>query len=189
MEVERLPRKLWYRWTDAGQETEYGPNIPTPIPEIKCDAVQVTIPPTLPNTFYLIGLNPQTGNYEVVASGFSYGQPIVNVFPWDPPRYQIGLRLMDWAGNYFNASGNMITTSWYTTPGDSIGTRRDLLIGGVRIQNPTVNAPCPTWRFTGGNCPPGSIDCGNCCLDCASIKSSIDGLTAAVLPYSTWRPK
>ena len=48
--------------------------------------------------------------------------------------------------------------------------------------------PCPTWRFTGGNCPPDSLDCGDCCLDCAAVKAGIDGVTATVLPYSNWRP-
>lgn len=189
MQVERLPRRLLYRWSGGGVETEYGANIPTPAPEIKCDEVQVTIPPTLPSHFVLWGLNPQTGSFQVIAQGQSYRQPELSIFPWSPPSYDVGMWLFDILGNRFSASGNMITTTWYLTPGDTIKPRRDLLIGAVRIQNPTVDTPCPTWRFTGGNCPVGSIDCGNCCLDCASIKSSIEGLTAAVLPYSTWRPK
>lgn len=178
MHVERLPRKLLYRWADGDVETEYATDIPTPPPEIKCEEVQVSVPPPIPNTFVLWGL--QSGSYRIVSSATSWAQPTINVFPWAPPRYEIGLRVMNQFGVWGNGPGSMITTNWYLTPGNSIATRRDLLIGGDRIQNPTVNAPCGKTRFTGGQCPPNSIDCGSCCLDCAAVVAGIEGLTATV---------
>lgn len=191
MHTPRLPRKLWYRWTSSGSETEYPVDIPTPPPEIKCDEVMITVPPSVPQTFTLFGMPAGSGSYSVVSQAFSYAIPTINVVFWsnNPTRYQIGLRIMTILGNWSNAAGNMIATNWYLTPGNSLQPRRDLLVGGDRITNPTINTSCPAWRFTGGNCPEGTIECGTCCLDCAAVKSGIDGLTAAVLPYSTWRPK
>lgn len=181
MHVERLPRRLWYRW-EGGAEIEYSTDIPTPIPQIKCDEVEVLVPPSVPQTFTLWGLAPGGSAYIVVSSAFSYALPTINVVFWgnNPTRYQIGLRVMLWNGVWTNAAGNLIATNWYLTPGDTLQTRRDLLVGGDRIINPTVEAPCPKWRFTGGNCPPGSQDCGGCCLDCASVVAGLDGLTATV---------
>ncbi len=190
MHVARLPRRVLY--TFPGQlEAEYPADLPTPTPEVKCDTVLVSVPPSLPQTFTLWGLATGGSAYIVVSSAFSYSQPIINVTFWanNPTRYQIGLRVMLWNGVWTNAAGNLIATNWYLTPGDTTKPRRDLLIGSDRIVNPTIDTPCPTWRFTGGNCPPNSLDCGNCCLDCASVVAGIEGVTSAVLPISTWRKR
>lgn len=190
MEVQRLPRRLFYRWTPTGSEIEYPTNIPDPAPSITCNTVQITVPPAIPGWFYLYG-QATNGNWGLVAQGYSFAQPQVNVVFWahNPTRYQIGMRVMQWNGVWVNASGSGIAINWYVTPGSTQQPRRDLLVGTDRIINPTINAPCPTWRIAGGNCPPNSLDCGNCCLDCAALDSAINGLTSAVLPYSSWRPR
>ena len=199
MQVPRLPRRLRYRWSDGGVETEYSADIPTPPPEIKCDEVQVTVPPALPQVFTIYATQPQWGTQSYQANAYvnqatSFAVPTIRYEAYFSSGHcQVWIGFTNFNGSSYelgsSTSAIYVCGSAYMVPGNSLKPRRDLLIGSDRIQNPTLEAPCPTWRFTGGNCPEGSLDCGNCCLDCASIKSSIDGLTAAVLPYSTWRPK
>lgn len=190
MHIARLPRRL--RYTMPGQaEIEYPADIPTPIPEIRCDVVQVEVPPTPPQVYTLWGLAAGATSYTRVASAASIAPPEVTTFFWanNPTRWQIGLRVRDWNGLWVNASGNLIAVAWYLTPGNTLKPRRDLLVGSDRIINPTVDTPCPTWRLTGGNCPPNSTECGDCCLDCAAMVAALDGVTATVLPISTWRKR
>jgi hypothetical protein len=192
MHVERLPRRLWYRWTEGGTETEYPTDIPTPIPEIKCDEVQVEVPPSVPGDFSFYVSQPnlpgqQTGasNY-LLANFYSWQVPVYFMYPRFSGDPYCGLRITtyNWLGqpsNYDGVAGRAYTCgSLYMTPGNTLKPRRDLLIGSDRIINPTVNTPCPKWRFTGGNCPPNSLDCGNCCLDCAAVVAGIEGVTATV---------
>lgn len=196
MYLERLPRKLRYRWSNSGSEIEYPANISTPVPEIKCDEVMITIPPSLPNFFQMYARVAPVSSppNEVILNtqGQSWTVPTIETLTSGSWCYYY-LWGTDAQGQNYRIGGdtfrNYYCGSAYITPGSTQQPRRDLLIGVDRIVNPTINTPCPTWRFTGGNCPPGSLDCGNCCLDCASVKSSIDGLTSAVLPFSTWRPK
>lgn len=193
MHVERLPRRLRYRWTEGGAETEYPTDLPTPPPEIKCDEVMVTVPPSLPNTFQIFAMPYPSGAVRSVAAIFSWSVPTINVYNYpDFLRQEVGLIGTNQFGQMINGSREsliIVRNSYYLTPSGTQLPRRDLLVGSDRIINPALNTPCPKWRFTGGNCPPGSIDCGNCCLDCASTKAEIEGVTAAVLPFSIWRPK
>jgi len=194
MEVQRLPRRLFYRWTPTGAEIEYPTNIPTPVPSIVCDTVQITIPPAVPGTFTLWGL-PLNGSYRIVSQSYSFAQPQITTFFWssNPTRHEVGMRVVLFNARgqlaWVNASGSAIVVDWYLTPGSTQQPRRDLLVGADRIINPTINAPCPTWRLAGGNCPPNSLDCGNCCLDCAAVNSAVNGVTSAILPYSAWRKR
>ena len=199
MHVDRLPRRLWYRWTEGGAETEHPTDIPTPPPEIKCDAVQVNVPPVVPGLFHffvsqpnLPGQQPGANNY-LLAGFYSFQIPTFFMYARFNNDPYCGLRITTF--NQFGQPNNYdgqparayICGSLYMTPSSSQVPRRDLLVGADRLVNPSPNTPCPKWRFTGGNCPEGSIDCGNCCLDCASVNAGIDGITAAVMPYSTWR--
>ena len=198
MQVPRLPRRLRYRWSDGGVETEYSADIPTPPPEIKCDTVQVTVPPSLPASFYLYATKVFGTTYTpntYVISLISYSMPSIVVtsttfFAGAGNLDKLGIRGTNQFGQVAQANDSFYhyqPGTAYLTPGGTQKPRRDLLVGADRIQNPTLEAPCPTWRFTGGNCPEGSLDCGNCCLDCAGVKAGIEGITASVLPYSTWR--
>lgn len=192
MHVARLPRRLWYRW-EGGAEIEYPTDIPTPQPEIKCDEVQVPVPPSLPAQFAFHGIRT---NGEVVhpPSAFnvmwSWSQPyLVPMFSGNRVSYRmVGSDQLGRLREVYDTSPSYhVFNTVFITPGNTDKPRRDLLVGSDRLINPTVNTPCPKWRFTGGNCPEGSIDCGNCCLDCAAVKAGIEGLTTSVMPYSTWR--
>ena len=81
MHVARLPRRLWYRWGAATPEIEYGTDIPTLQPEIKCDVVQVTVPPTLPQGFSLWGQRHPSGAVALLSSATFWSQPwISNIY-------------------------------------------------------------------------------------------------------------
>lgn len=190
MEVQRLPRRLFYRWEETGEEIEYPTNLPDPAPSITCNTVQITVPPTLPGHFTAYALY-YTGSWINMGTFLSYQIPSWQIIPSPgyPGLFTVRFLVVNWAGVRFAAVGREWCTNWYFTPGSTQQPRRDLLVGTDRIINPTINAPCPTWRIAGGNCPPNSLDCGNCCLDCAALDSAINGLTSAVLPYSTWRPR
>ena len=194
MHVERLPRRLWYRWSQGGAEIEYGNDIPTPPPEIKTNTLQVPVPRTFPTLFQL---------HATRLDGIPVHPPnaLAQIWSWSEAYF---IQLQSGGKFYFriygtNQFGQQIQAqesflsyqagSGFVTPGPNLKPRCDLLVGIDRIINPTVDTPCPTWRFTGGNCPEGSIDCGNCCLDCAAVKSGIEGITASVIPYSIWRQK
>lgn len=199
MHVERLPRRLWYRWSEGGTEIEYPTDIPTPAPEIKCDEVVTSVPPQLPAVFTVYAIQPafaqQTYNpNSYVNQAQSYAYPTIRYAPYFSSGHcQIYIRFTRSNGSSYELGSS--TSSVYVcgsasmTPNTQEARRRDLLVGSDRITNPTLNTPCPTWRFTGGNCPEGSKDCGNCCLDCASVKAGIEGITSSVLPFSIWRPK
>jgi len=181
MILQRLPRRLLYRWTPLGVEIEYPGNILDPPPNIVCDSVQVIIPPVVPGTFTLWG-RPVGGAFRIVAQSFSFAQPEITTFFWanNPTRFEIGMRVLTFAPSgqlrWTNAFGSLIAVDWYLTPGNTQQPRRDLLVGGDRLINPNLNTPCPTWRITGGNCPEGSIDCGDCCLDCNVVNARIRAL-------------
>jgi hypothetical protein len=199
MEVQRLPRRLFYRWTALGVEIEYPTNIPNPAPNITCDTVQVTVPPAFPAWFTVYATQPQWGSQGFIANS------VVNArWSWQIPtiRYsaffssghcQVWIRFFNANGTSYEVSSSTSAIyfcgSAWMTPSSQQLPRRDLLVGADRIINPTINAPCPTWRLAGGNCPPNSLDCGNCCLDCAAVNSAINGVTSAVLPYSAWRKR
>jgi hypothetical protein len=185
MHVQRLPRRLWYRWSEGGVETEYATDIPTPVPEIKCDEILVEVPPIVPNSFELFGSKFPGGQIVRLAVIYSFTPATIgNVFNYpDGIRQEVNLQGTNIVGQVIQGIyfGQIIyRNAYFITPPNTLKPRRDLVIGGDRIINPTVEAPCPKWRFTGGNCPPGSQDCGNCCLDCAALVAGIDGLTAAV---------
>lgn len=193
MELQRSPRRLFYKWASSS-EIEYPTDIPSPSPEITTATIQVPIPRTFPVRF---------GLHATQSNGTPIHPPNALAFMWSwSEAYFVQLL----SGNSFyyriygtNQLGQQIQAqesflsylpgTGFISPGQSLAPRCDLVVGGDRITNPTINAPCPTWRIAGGKCPDGSIDCGNCCLDCASINSAINGLTSSVLPYSTWSPK
>ena len=191
MQVPRLPRRLRYRWSDGGVETEYSADIPTPPPEIKTNIVQVAVPRQYPTSFVLYATYSSNGQTTIVNQIHSYSEAyFTQTFQAGNPGVRLYLNGTNAQGMLYQASTNFsffVSGSAYITPGANLKPRCDLLVGSDRIMNPTLEAPCPTWRFTGGNCPEGSLDCGNCCLDCAAVKAGIEGITASVLPYSTWR--
>lgn len=190
MEIPRLPRRLFYKFPNS-PETEYGQDIPTPPPEVKCDEVPVQIPPSAPGWFYLFATNRngQTLQQEVF---FSYSVPGIQqlsrgngycyFYAWGTnERGQSFAR-----GDVFS---DWICGSAYLTPGWTTKPRRDLMIGSARISAPGLDLPCPTWRFTGGGCPDGSLDCGDCCLDCAATAAQLNAAAGSISAYSAWRKK
>ena len=199
MEVQRLPRRLFYRWTPTGAEIEYPTNIPNPAPEIACDTVQVTVPPTLPNWFTLWALETQGNGSQAWRNftvGFSITVPVVSqsfshMLLGQSRCWTSWTFTNQWGqqGSGFAQFTRQVCGTAQLTPGNGQAPRRDLLVGTDRIINPTINAPCPTWRLAGGNCPPNSLDCGDCCLDCAAINTAVNGVTSSVLPHSAWRKR
>ncbi len=196
--VDRLPKRLFYKWA-TGAEIEYPTDIPTPTPEIKCEEVVISIPPSLPAVFKVYAVQPAFSQQPYNANAYvnqaqSWQFPTIRYATYFSSGYcQIFIRFFNANGTSYElgSSTNAIYVcgSASMTPSTQEARRRNLLVGVDRITNPTLNTPCPTWRIAGGNCPDGSIDCGDCCLDCSEVKSSIDAITSSVMPFSTWRPK
>lgn len=192
MELQRLGRRLFYRWTEGGTEIEYPTDLPDPTPEIKCDEILIDQPPPLPNSFRLIGVPYPNGQPRQVAGIYSWAYPTVVVYNYpDGLRQEVNLAGIGFVGQPITGNRDaviIVRNAYYITPGITQVPRRDLLVGSDRLINPTLNTPCPTWRLAGGNCPPNSLDCGNCCLDCAAVKAGIQSLTTSLYPVTIWRP-
>ena len=62
--VPKSPRRLFYKWTTWGVEIEYPSDIPTPIPVITVNSVQVTLPPTVPGYFQFYVSQPAIPGYQ-----------------------------------------------------------------------------------------------------------------------------
>lgn len=194
MHVARLPRRLFYTFP-GGAEIEYPTDIPTPVPKIKCDEVSV---PSQRASYHLWRI--VNGTPFFFSSYTACSQPVLSVhsfpFPSNPAAghyARIDYQAI-WTGCTWQTLNTIpnFSTAWYwqgSTPLAQPDTRRDLLIGDDRLVNPILNTPCPGWRLAGGNCPEGSQDCGNCCLDCSAVKSAIEGLTASASAVSNWRKK
>ena len=132
-------------------------------------------------------------NLFLVLNGFTPGG--IGHF-WIHATYQLNLPpAPEWTGRLDNrGSWDAIWVSGQTTLAQSMQTQTRCNLEIISQNSSQViegqwTEPCPSASVAGGKCPEGSIDCGNCCLDCASINSAINGLTGSVLPYSTWRPK
>jgi hypothetical protein len=195
MHVPRLPRRLLYNFPGGG-ETEYPTDIPTPQPEIKTESVQVPVPPPVPQLFKLHAVKTSGEAIfppNALCQFWSWRFPDVRQVARNGGQYfqfeMIGQNMIGQEIRCGDSFGAYLAGTGFVSPGATLRPRCDLLIGSDRLINPTVDTPCPTWRFTGGNCPPNSLGCGNCCLDCASTTAGIDGVTALVLPISTWRKR
>ena len=184
--VPKSPRRLFYKWTTWGVEIEYPNDIPTPTPEITVNSVQVTLPPTLPNSFLLWALESQpngTQAWRPYAIGYSITFPVVSqsFAYW----YQ-GQAQCHTSWTFTNHWGQQVSGyaiyarqicgTPYVTPGSIQQPRCDLLVGSDRIINPTINTPCPTWRLAGGICPPDTILCDDQCMPCDSLVARIEAL-------------
>ena len=187
--VPKSPRRLFYTLNQWVGEIEYPNDIPTPTPEITVNYVQVTLPPTVPGWFQFYVSQPAIPGYQpainnfLLANFYSFQVPYFYTYPrWSGQVPYCWLRITTWNqwGQPSNYNGKGLTAytcgSLWMVGGSTQANRCDLLVGSDRIINPTINAPCPTWRLAGGICPPDTITCGDECMPCDSLVASIQAL-------------
>jgi len=191
--VPKSPRRLFYKWTTWGVEIEYPSDIPTPIPVITVNSVQVTLPPTVPGYFQFYVSQPYEPdrwptpqpaiNNYLLANFYSHQVPTFYTIPrWGGAYPHCHVRITtynQWGQPYtWRGQAGVAYTcgSLWMIGGGTQAWRCDLLVGSDRIINPAVNTACPTWRLAGGICPPDTITCGDECMPCDSLVASIQAL-------------
>lgn len=118
-----------------------------------------------------------TAKVELLKNGQSLGLYSQIANPQDSPVWRLGdthqIRAVSPGVTYVQFEYNQRGSLWGHTVSDRVGQTEIFECG-------SLTKPAAFSHTCGGQCPPGQIKCGDCCLDCKDMAARIDTVAARI---------